>query len=287
MVEGESAKADRNKLQDHLRVTGEDISRDLPAGSEVEVTLHYDEDRIIWAKAYIPILDAEFEAIIDQSKHQADPVELKKEFHEEKKRLDQLRVTAGDSEEMDSLEDEMEELEDIVRSAEDDGDASNKAESRILEMRIALDKREDDGLMPAIERECIEALDELDGLIDAHGDDEQREQARTLREEVEELVEQNNADRLRKKIEQIADLHREILFAQPWFWSMLFEETIKRKNEMTDQPLADRFIGQGRQCVDHGNVQGLRNAVAQLMDLLPHEIADEIKRGYGSGIIIG
>jgi molecular chaperone DnaK len=287
VVEGESLKADRNRLQDHLTVKAEDIPRDLPAGSEVEVTLLIDESRIITVKAYIPILDKEFAVKIDPSEHQADPEIVQEEFRAEQKRLRELAKNADESEELESIEDEMEELEDIVASADDDGGAADKAEKRLLEMKVALDKIEDGALMPSLVREAHEALDELDGLIAAHGDADQREQAGKLRAEVDELSEHNNADRLRKKIEQIADLHREVLFAQPAFWVFMFERMIEQKPQMQDQALAERLIAQGRQCMDHENIQGLRTAVAQLMDLLPRQVADQLQQGYGSGIIAG
>ena len=288
VVEGESPKADRNRLEGHLDVSAEDIPRDLPAGSEVEVTLLMSEDRILTLKAYIPILDEEYTVVInDSNEHQASSVELQEELKTEQKRLSDLSKNDDGSEGLESVEDEMDELEDIVDAADDDSDAANKAEARLLEMKVALDKIEDGALMPSLIREAREALDELDGMIDAHGDADQREQARKLRDDVDELSENNNADRLRKKIEQIADLHREVLFAQPAFWVAMFEHTVEQKPQMSDQVLADRLIAQGRQCVDHGNVQGLRAAVAQLMDLLPRQVADQLQQGYGSGIIAG
>lgn len=287
IVEGESPRADRNRLQDYLTVTAEEISRDLPAGSEVEVTLLMDESRVIRAKAYIPILDEEFTAEIDPSTHQADPAELKKEIQAEQKRLNELAKNTDDSEELESIEDEMEKLEDIVDAADDDSDAATLAESRMLEIKVALDKFEDGALMPSLVREANEALDELDGLIAAHGDADQRQRAQKLRDEVEELSGNNNADRLRKKIEQVADLHREVLFAQPAFWVAMFEHTVEQKPQMQDQAMADRLIAQGRQCIDHGNVQGLRTAVAQLMDLLPRHVAEEVKSRIESHIIVG
>lgn len=287
VVEGESDKADRNRLQDSLQIKATDIKRDLPAGSEVEVTLFMDTSRIIRAKAYIPMLDEEFEAVIDPSKHKPDPVELKKELREEKKRLSQLQEKADDVEDVTSVEDQIDELEELVDAADDDEVTANKAEARLLEVKIALDKAEDGMCMSTLAGEAHAALDALDGLVDAHGNDSQRQMAEKLREEIDELIKQKNADRLRKKIEQVGDLHREILFARPAFWVAFFEDIIKQKAQMTDQSLADRFISQGRQCIEHGNVQGLRTAVVQLLELLPREVANKVKSKHDSGIVGG
>lgn len=52
---------------------------------------------------------------------------------------------------------------------------------------------------------------------------------------------------------------------------------------MNDKAAADRLIDQGRQFIDRGNVQGLRNVVAQLLVLLPRAIAEARQRGYTGG----
>lgn len=53
VVEGENDKADRNRFNGALEIRGDMIRRDLPAGSEVEVTLKMDESRILTVTAYI------------------------------------------------------------------------------------------------------------------------------------------------------------------------------------------------------------------------------------------
>ena len=68
VVEGENEKADHNSLLGSLEIRGASIRRDLPAGTEIEVTLIYDASRILTAKAYVPMLDEEFEAVIEYEK---------------------------------------------------------------------------------------------------------------------------------------------------------------------------------------------------------------------------
>jgi hypothetical protein len=52
---------------------------------------------------------------------------------------------------------------------------------------------------------------------------------------------------------------------------------------MKDSAAADRLIDQGRQFINRGNVDGLRNVVRQLLALLPRDIAEARKRGYTGG----
>lgn len=273
VYEGESTKADRNRLQGTLKISANNIKRDLPADSEVDVTLYMNEERLIQIKAYISMLDEEFEAKIDIKCNPKPPDQetLKKELREEKQRLKKLRENAENDEAMDAVEDLVDELEELVDAADGDESTATKAAHKLLEVKIAIDEIEDGLCMSTLADEAHGALDELDKLIEAHGDAEQGRRAAKLRAEVEELIEQKNADRLRKKIEQVGGLHGEIIFSQDAVWVALFEDVAGRKNCMKDQSLADRFIGQGRQCRDHNNIQGLKAAVVQLMDLMPQQ----------------
>ncbi len=65
IIEGENELADRNRLIGRFAIEANNIRRDLPAGSEVDITMKYDENRTIWVAAYVPILDDEFNFKID------------------------------------------------------------------------------------------------------------------------------------------------------------------------------------------------------------------------------
>jgi serine/threonine protein kinase len=180
---------------------------------------------------------------------------------------------------------DMEEVSALLEAAKGDPDSANKAEKRLLELRIQLDKAEDLLKWPALVADANKALDDLDTLIEQHGNDDHRERAEKLREQIDELVEQKRSEPLRKKMEQVADVHREILFEQPGFWLGFFNYLVEERAKMSDQQSAERLINQGRQCINRGNVQGLRNVVAQLLGLLPRDVAETIQRGYQSGVL--
>jgi molecular chaperone DnaK len=95
VVEGENEKADRNRLNGVLEIRGDMIRRDLPAGSEVEVTLKMDATRILTVAAYVPLLDEEFEAKIQMGRQQPSPDELKKEYEAEMKRFRDVKRNAS------------------------------------------------------------------------------------------------------------------------------------------------------------------------------------------------
>ncbi|MDI6809842.1 MAG: Hsp70 family protein [Candidatus Eisenbacteria bacterium] len=289
VVEGNEEKADWNRKLGELVIVGAQIRRDVPVGSDIEVTLHAKGPGSLLAKAYLPLLDEEFEAVIDYNTKDPERRLLQEQYDAEAKRLEDLADKASEADDnanalLEKVPD-MEEVSALLEAAKGDPDSANKAEKRLLELRIQLDKAEDLLKWPALVTEAKKALDELDTLIEQHGNNDHRERAEKLREQIDELVEQKRSEPLRKKMEQLADVHREILFDQPGFWLGFFNYLLHERAKMSDQQSAERLINQGRQCINGGNVQGLRNVVAQLLGLLPRDVAETIQRGYQSGVL--
>lgn len=152
IIEGENRRrADRNMVVGFLNIPGNKISRTLPAGSEVEVTIEINESRIIKAAALIPDLGIEVEEVIRLGRESWDIEQLKEEFEREKERLNGLKeqVEAVDDfalfEALVRIEEEnmMEELEKALAESRRDKDAPDKIKRRLLEVQEAIDEIED------------------------------------------------------------------------------------------------------------------------------------------------
>jgi molecular chaperone DnaK len=94
-VEGENELADRNLRIGDLHIDAANIRRDLPAGTEVEVTLRMDESRIITVTAYVPILDEEFSKPINLRKKTPDADFLQADFDAEMNRFAEAKAKAA------------------------------------------------------------------------------------------------------------------------------------------------------------------------------------------------
>jgi molecular chaperone DnaK len=296
VVEGENDKADRNRLNGALEIRGDMIRRDLPAGSEVEVTLKMDASRILTVTAYVPLLDQEFEAKIEMGRHQPSPDELKKEYEAEMKRFRDLKrnasaAAAGQTAER--LVEEVEssplaqELKENLAAAKADPTAALQAETNLLKIKIKLDEAADALEWPALVAKARDWLGWLQKVVGQNGDNQQKEKADDLAAEVEEIIRGHKPDRLRKRIEQIARFYWEITFAQPDFWVQQLQRMEKEIEKMSDQARAARLLGQGRDCLAKNNPTGLQSVVRQLWELLPDAAVEEAKRPYGTTIMRG
>jgi molecular chaperone DnaK len=176
VVEGENEKADRNRLNGALEIRGDMIRRDLPTGSEVEVTLKMDESRILTVSTYIPLLDEEFAAKIEMKRHQPNPDELRKDYEKELRRLREVKSKAAAAEVGETAErlvDEVEssplaqEVTNLLAAAKADCDAAAECEKRLLKLKLELDKAAG-CIGVAIYPICTSAWAALSGSVKVH-----------------------------------------------------------------------------------------------------------------------
>ena len=72
---------------------------------------------------------------------------------------------------------------------------------------------------------------------------------------------------------------------QPGWWVYQLQRMEEQQQKMTDQARAGRLLSQGQDFLAKNNVSGLENVVRQLWDLLPDDVAEEAKRGFGATIM--
>jgi molecular chaperone DnaK len=292
IVEGEYDLADRNKHIDDLVIDALNIRRDLPAGSEVEVTLLMDESRIITASAYVPLLDEEFSKKIELRHHTPDLQFLREDFDNEIARFEKVKSTAESTdgqtaeELVQQVEDSplMRQVEELLAAGEVDPGAAAECEKRLLQLKLELDKAANALEWPALKSEARDSLGWLQKVADQHGTEKQRQKTDELANEVEEIIRERKPDRLRKRIEQIWRLYYEIVSAQTEWWIYQFQQAEKEQPKMNDQDRAIRLFGQGKEYIAKNNFIGLQNVVRQLWDLAPPEVVQAAERGYGGGL---
>ena len=292
VIEGEQALADRNRWVGELEIKGEEVPRDLPLGSEIEVTLQIDESRIITVNAYVPVIDKEFKTTLVLRAHSRDIESLKKDYDAEMTRFADVKAKAGIA--------GGEIAEKLIQRAEDsavlkevrelltkngDPDAAAKCEKRLLELKVRLDEAADELQWPSLVVEARNWIGYLSELDKEHGTVEIHKRCVSISEEIQQLIVAEASDDLRHKIEQASALWFEVNMAQPAFWVYQHQELEKRVGDMSDKVRAGRLLEQGRAFVAQNNATGLQNVVRELWNLLPDDAQEGISLGYQAGIV--
>ena len=294
IVEGENELADRNRLIKRVAIHAENLRRDLPLGTEVELTLKIDESRLVWLEAYVPLLDEDFKFKVELAgRSTADAAFLQSDLEAEMKRFSEVKAKAasakaGSAQELVEQVENSPLLEDVKESlaaARDNADAAAKCEKRLLELKLKLDEAANALEWPALVAHAQEWLGCLNRTADRDGTEQQKQKAKELADQTTDIIRERKTDRLRKKIDDIERLYYQIATAQPGWWVHQFQRMEEQQKKMTDQSRAARLLDQGRESISNNNNTALQNVVRNLWDLLPDEIAQAEKRGYQSGLI--
>ncbi len=227
VVEGENQhRADRNRLSGKLEIPAHKVKRDLPAGSEVEITIEIDQSRLVKTQAYIPLLDEHFEVVFSFKEKIPSHDQLRTEAEREKQRLQEARDKARNvadpraRELLGRIDDERMEhdVDTSLAAARSDPDAAQKCQQRLLDLRMGIDSIEDALEWPALLAEAEEKIKEMQRIVGKYPNSSVRQNAATLERETREAMKGNDADKLRRKINEMSGLTFRVLREQPEFW---------------------------------------------------------------------
>jgi molecular chaperone DnaK len=290
IVEGENECADRNRVVGNLTIDSSMIRRNLPVGSDVEVTLRISESRTLTLEAYFPLLDEDFTKQLHIEKGQTDARLIAESLRDEKKRLTELKEKADEAGETAVAEDleklrSNNDLDDAARAAKGDPDAAEKAQARLLELQLQLDAAEEKLRWPALVAEARELQEDLNELAQQHGKSTQCDKVEDWSELIDTIITKKQTERLARQIEEGRKLYGQILFSLPAFWVAQFQRLDREKHKFVDASAAELLLERGRNYLQQNNVEGLTDVVRKLWDLLPPEEAEKARRGIGATII--
>ncbi|HYT90439.1 MAG TPA: Hsp70 family protein, partial [Gemmataceae bacterium] len=294
VIEGENVRrADRNRLIGALEIRSEDLQRDVPALSDIEITIEIDSSRLLRAWAYIPVLDEEYGQVLKF--HQGEPQleVLRQEVEQEKRRLGKARRKAdelGDQRATRVLGriDHEEILQDLLVSldaAANDADAADKCQNRLLDLKSAIDEVEYALEWPALQVDARARMAELRDLVDREGTSRDKQRAEVLEREVQQAIQAEDADLLWRQIKEVQALTTELYWRQPEFLYRLLLHLETWRSDMRDQALAARLLQLGTKAAEERDLSGLRSALHQLIGLLPPERRGHLT-GYGGTTLL-
>jgi molecular chaperone DnaK len=245
VMEGESLKrADRNTLIGSLDISAKAIKRDIPVGSEVEVTIEIDKSRLVRVKAFVPIIDEEFETIISYINYQ---IQAK----------DERRI---------------QDVESSLVAASGDRDEADKCLNRLLEIKRAIDNVEDAIKWPALMARAEEEIEiernlTTDDQYDATT--EEKSLFAMLEREIRAAMDSRDPELLEGKIDKMDSLGYRIVQRQSSWWVAQFDHLEKRKQSMNEPGKAEAYFTQGRRAISNNDLESLKAAIRQLWSMLP------------------
>lgn len=288
VVQGENERrADHNREVGALVIPASEIKRNLPAGSEIEIELLVDTSSLVTVRAFIPILDEEFEVKVNLLIESKKTDDLAKDFSRAKEKYENFRIKAekeSDTKAVQVLspisdENMIIEIKELLISAEADSDARIKAQCKILDLNTILDYAEEALEWPTLVAEANEVLEKAANLTGEYGTHDDERKFEALKNEVKIAILEKDPDLLRKRISQMDGYYWILLKEQPGIWVGWLNYVKDNKSELKDMAKGVDIIAIADRAIIDNNFDGLKVAVNNLYELLP--VADQEKIGLG------
>ncbi|PZS33938.1 MAG: 2-alkenal reductase [Pseudonocardiales bacterium] len=278
VVEGEWERADRNLQVGVLEIRPKDVRIDLPAGSDVDVTVEIDGSRLVTVVADVPLVQALFEAEIDLSNVQAPaPDQLRRQLTQVEKRYERLRQSAGASgsptaqELIRKLDDEdlLPTVRELVVAADVDAAAASTAEQRLRDAEAQLDAVERAGQIPGLIRDLEVALDDCEEHVTASGNADDRVALAEMRRRARTAMDQQDEKAIQKLLEQAGDLIHRFVRRREDYDLQLFYLLVSMRDDMEPAARVDALIREGEQAIADDNRYELSGVCERLRRCIP------------------
>ncbi|MBT2208938.1 Hsp70 family protein [Actinomadura sp. NEAU-AAG7] len=282
VMEGEHDRADRNLRIGRLVVEPNQVRRDVPEGSAVDFTIVVDESRLVVARAYVPLLDEEFEHVINMRTETVPKHEdLVRDSKAEKHRLETVRrrlTEIGDARATELLlridrDRLVRDVESKVEAARGDTTEAIEGGKLILVLRAAVDDIEDALEWPELVRESQELLAVVQDVVREKGNGDHRRSLSIAESSVQAARAARDAPLLRQRIEDLRTLAMRVLDESGDLPFIIFENLCAHRSDMRDPDEARDLIAAGRRAAAKGDAGTLRDINRVLADLLPDDRA--------------
>jgi molecular chaperone DnaK len=270
VIQGESNRADRNKVVGLLRIYAEKISLDLPAGNEVEITLAVDEFSHTTARAYVPLLEQWFDDVVSLDMEAKQPEEVRAALTTHMGRLSALDELAEklSQEEKQEVDERVKDIEKLIE--EGDRDSIDLADQMVRWMARKIDVAEDQDQSNIIRTEFTKLVDESKQFIHQSGSKEEQRELGALEKEFIDAIAKDDTKVALQKKERVGELVMRVYSRSPQFWVDVFYHVAQQiHNTNSGGENAKILINAGNLALQKGHFNELYQISLDLMNMLP------------------
>lgn len=289
VLEGENARATRNHHVGTVSIRAASIRRDLPAGSELNVTVLMDESQDVRVQVFVPVLDEEFEAKFEHRMQRDSIAELAEEIKQQKARLAEAREKAERTkalkadEALSRIEDQdiVDQVDSLLEAAPQDVDARTRLDRCVRDLAAAIDEVEDSVEWPAMLEKAEASRLDAEKLVTQFGDTADRNRLHALEEQMKRAIDGGDHDLVRQCTEEFDGLWFRVAERQASFHVTRFNHLIERLQSMRDVGQAEQLVAQGRRAINNNDVDALKAANRQLISMLPRSEQEKLDKRVG------
>lgn len=290
IVQGEFTRADLCRLVGAIEIRGADLSRSLPAGSDIEITLELDRGGRLSAKAFVLALDRMFEDVakllvpdvpaealaasleaLDRRLRELQPVAFRKQIPALVKRLVLVDTALAYV------------TRDVEAATGGDEDAAQRARRALLDAEASLDDVDLHVRFDVLSENALDELASAAHWIASFGTPMEQSLFQEIARSAALAREKRQVPELERSLERVRDLRVAAYLRAPDSWSREFDHAASRLERATDLAKAQRIVSEGKAARKAGDRVGVERATRALWDLLPPRDVDK-RLSYDSGL---
>lgn len=278
VVEGASENhSSANKPIGLLIVSGQQISKNLIKGTEIDLSFEMSESRDLTVSAYLNGTGQEFSQVFDPKPRAVTVKMLATELLQLESKIQEEGDDARKAQNVDGaakLDAALERVQTLLADAstlsgDDVTDDRFKLEDKKRRLaqevfQVTAGKR-----LEQARKEYEEAKREVARLVSDDGNDRERHQLAECLAREQSFIHSKNPERIRIAISELNRIRLEILFRSPGFLTGMFNHLVELRTSMNDQAQAGDLVEKGRGLIAGEKWDDLRQVNGRLWDLVP------------------
>jgi molecular chaperone DnaK len=270
--EGESEILDRNTFVCELSIRGSDLPKDLPKGTDLDVTVAINEARELSVTAYVPLIDLTLDARYTFVDETIDLGNLETEVGGQRARAAAV-ISNCSPEQVTKIERSLRAVSSSVQNARLDEDEKRKAVKEVKDLKLLLDDAEKVTEFSQLSKNFYEGMFHVQQIIENAPDKVDRDhfvrQFAEIKVEGERAIERGDKSLLIGLNDRLRELGGRALYSDPATWRYEFEKLVSSDHQFINSREADYFIQKGKDAINKGDVEELKRCCGALHNLLP------------------
>ena len=293
IVEGPGfAMPSANQTIGFISISGQELTRDLVKGSDVEITLEMSESRDLRINVYLMLTDQEYENVFTPSERQVNVHRLADELlilyqkatnelteaenREDYRVAEALKQAKVDTRKLlskakkltiDDVTEEKFQIESQKRAIAQTIDSLTR-DKHIIKIKMEYQ---------SVKRYCQNAIENYDAQP------KEQESFEYLISQEKQVLTSNSRMKINELIDKLNRLRTEIMWRNSEYVKNLFYYAAMQEETFSDKKIGEKYINEGEAAIKIDNIDKLRVCVNALYNLLPNQEKQNIENG-GTGI---
>jgi molecular chaperone DnaK len=272
-----------------LLITGGQITRDVPKGTDIDLVFEMTESRDIRVEAYVNATGQDFSQVFNPKQRNVDVANLGHHLSLLQERLDRELDEATQAEQFETAR-ELKRLESAILDLGDKaaklspGDVTDdryKLEDKKRELAQQIDRLTSDKRIAKARKQYEEVRNECQQLVTKHGNDRDQFKLDQVIAQEHAFLKATNPKSIQQRTEILQKIISSIQVKQPDFLIGYFNYLCRQRSRMNDEAQASLLIEAGQRAIAMLDFDKLTSVLRQMIRLLPEETQEEARSFTG------